>query len=77
MSEAKTINQLIMTSDLVSIVCHVWRKYYIYGEANLGQIVAICFVLIDAEVSPYIPCSSLIFCSETVTMITISWNACM
>lgn len=42
-----------MTSDLVSIVARVWRKYYICGKANPGQVAVICFVLIDAEVSSF------------------------
>ena len=53
MSEAKKISELTMTSDLVSIVCRVWRKYCIRGKANPSQIVAICFVLIDSEVIYY------------------------
>lgn len=60
MSEIKSINQLTMRSDLVSIVCRVWRKYYIHGKANPSQLVAICFVLIDAEVSTFLPDCSLL-----------------
>lgn len=73
MSEAKTINQFTMTSDLVSIVCRVWRKYYIHGKANPGQIVAICFDLIDAEVSRFVPSNYLFFCGETTIIIMIGW----
>lgn len=53
-NETKMIRELTMNSDLVSMVARIWRKYYICGRANPGQLAAICFVLIDAEVRNYV-----------------------